>query len=182
IAEICAELDVPVQTGGGVRVRDDVAARIDAGAQRVVIGSLCVKSPETVCEWIETFGADRIVAGLDVKRDAEGRWIPQASGWTEAGDRDLHSLLEQLLGAGLQHVLCTDIERDGMLSGPGMELYEQLRARYPALQVQASGGIGSEDDIARVARLDVAGCIVGRALLEGRVELEAIARHTEGEN
>ena len=180
IDAICRALDLPVQTGGGVRGRDDVVARLEAGASRVVIGSLCVKQPETVCGWIEEFGADRIVAGLDVKRDADSRWIPQAAGWTEAGDRDLHSLLEQLIGAGLIHVLCTDIARDGMLSGPGVTLYRDLRARYPGLAIQASGGIGDEDDIARVAELDVAGCIVGRALLEGRVDPDAIARWTEG--
>jgi phosphoribosylformimino-5-aminoimidazole carboxamide ribotide isomerase len=180
IDAICRALDLPVQTGGGVRGRGDVVARLEAGASRVVIGSLCVQQPEEVCRWIDEFGPERIVAGLDVKRDEAGRWIPQAAGWTRAGERDLHSLLEQLIGAGLEHVLCTDIARDGMLSGPGVALYRELRAGYPGLAIQASGGIGSEDDIERVAELDVAGCIVGRALLEGQVELDAIARWTGG--
>jgi len=176
IDAICRALDLPVQTGGGVRGRSDVLARLEAGASRVVIGSLCVRQPELVCAWIDEFGPERVVAGLDVKRDEAGRWIPQAAGWTEAGDRDLHALLGQLADAGLKHLLCTDIARDGMLSGPGLELYRELRAGYPALDIQASGGIGSEADIERVAGLGVAGCIVGRALLEGRVGLEAIAR------
>jgi phosphoribosylformimino-5-aminoimidazole carboxamide ribotide isomerase len=176
IGGLCGELDLPVQTGGGVRGRDDVVARLEAGASRVVIGSLCVREPERVCDWIAEFGAERIVAGLDVKRGDGGRWIPQAAGWTEAGERDLHSLLEQLLGAGLAHLLCTDIARDGMLGGAGLDLYRDLRARYPGLAIQASGGIGGEADIERVAELGVAGCIVGRALLEGSVELDAIAR------
>jgi len=182
IGRICTTLDIPVQTGGGVRAKPDVQARLDAGAARVVIGSVCVKQPGLVCDWIAEFGAERIVAGLDVKRDAQARWIPQASGWTEAGDRDLFALLDQLIAAGLQHLSCTDIERDGMLTGAGVPLYETLQARYPVLNTQASGGIGSEADIQAVAATGVHGCIVGRALLEGRVPMDAIGRFQSEEN
>lgn len=181
IGEACRTLELPVQTGGGVRGRPDVQARLDAGAARVVIGSVCVKQPEVVCDWLAEFGPDRIVAGLDVKRDAQGRWIPQASGWTEAGQLDLFALLDRLVDAGLQHLLCTDIERDGMLTGAGLPLYRSLQARYPALNTQASGGIGSVDDIDAVAATGVHGCIVGRALLEGAVPLDAIGRFGAGE-
>lgn len=176
IGEICSALTIPVQTGGGVRGRSDVQARLDAGAGRVVIGSVCVRDPQTVCDWIDSFGAERIVAGLDVKRDAGGRWMPQAAGWTESGEQDLLELLEHLTGAGLEHLLCTDIERDGMLTGAGVELYEELLEHFPTLKIQASGGIGSEADIETVAATAVHGCIVGRALLEGRVPMTAIGR------
>ncbi|MEX0915601.1 MAG: 1-(5-phosphoribosyl)-5-[(5-phosphoribosylamino)methylideneamino]imidazole-4-carboxamide isomerase [Wenzhouxiangellaceae bacterium] len=179
VAELCGALDIPVQTGGGVRDEADVKARLDAGAARVVTGSVCVRDPQTVCEWIESFGAERIVAGLDVKRDAGGRWMPQAAGWTESGEEDLFELLEQLTGAGLDHLLCTDIERDGMLTGAGVELYEELRERFPTLSIQASGGIGSEADIEAVAATGAHGCIVGRALLEGRVPIGAIGRYQQ---
>ncbi|MFN2334744.1 MAG: HisA/HisF-related TIM barrel protein, partial [Wenzhouxiangellaceae bacterium] len=130
-----------------VRDTGDVEARLSAGAARIVVGSVCVKQPAVVCEWIRDFGRDRIVAGLDVKRDRQGRWIPQASGWTEAGEFDLYQLLDRLTAAGLEHLLCTDIERDGMLTGAGLPLYQALRTRYPELVIQASGGIGSEADI-----------------------------------
>lgn len=176
IGEVCRALNIRVQTGGGVRGEADVQARLDAGAARVVIGSVCVRDPQTVCDWIELFGAERIVAGLDVKRDAGGRWMPQAAGWTESGEQDLFELLEHLTGAGLEHLLCTDIERDGMLTGAGVELYEELRERFPTLGIQASGGIGAQADIEAVAAIGVHGCIVGRALLEGRVPMTAIGR------
>lgn len=175
IADICSALDIPVQTGGGVRDRADVDARLDAGAARIVIGSLCVREPQRVCDWIDALDAECIVAGLDVKRDAGGRWMPQAAGWTEAGEQDLFELLEHLTGAGLEHLLCTDIERDGMLRGAGVMLYDELREWFPALRIQASGGIGSIPDIQAVAATGVHGCIVGRALLEGQVPLGAIA-------
>ncbi len=176
IGEICAALTIPVQTGGGVRARSDVQARLDAGASRVVVGSVCVRDPETVCDWIAELGAEHVVAGLDVRRDPDGHWIPRASGWTEAGERDLFSLLDELTGAGLRHLLCTDIERDGMLIGAGVDLYRELRACYPTLVIQASGGIGSEYDLDAVASSGVNGCIVGRALLEGRVPMAAIGK------
>jgi len=175
IGEIADALDIPVQTGGGVRAVDDVQRRLDAGASRVVIGSVCVREPERVCDWIGRFGDGRIVAGLDVKR-AGSLWIPQAAGWTEAGDLDLFALLDRLIAAGLKHVLCTDIARDGMLGGASIELYQDLAARHPALAVQASGGIGTERDLEAVAVTGVAGCIVGKALLEGRVPAAAIGR------
>ena len=180
IGEVCHALNIPVQTGGGVRGKADVQARLDAGAARVVTGSVCVRDPQTVCEWIESFGAARIVAGLDVKRDGGGRWMPQAAGWTESGEQDLFDLLEQLTGAGLEHLLCTDIERDGMLTGAGVGLYEELREHCPALRIQASGGIGGEADLEAVAATGVHGCVVGRALLEGRVPLDAIGRFQGG--
>ncbi|MDT8450756.1 MAG: HisA/HisF-related TIM barrel protein [Wenzhouxiangellaceae bacterium] len=177
IGEICDALSIPVQTGGGVRNRDDVIGRLDAGAARVVIGSVCVREPDRVCDWIARFGPERIVAGLDVKR-VDDLWIPQAAGWTEAGDSDLFALLDRLKAAGLKHLLCTDIARDGMLSGAGVDLYRDLKRRYPTLAIQASGGIGSVADVEAVAATDVAGCIVGRALLEGMVSMDAIGRFT----
>ncbi|MBY6204666.1 HisA/HisF-related TIM barrel protein [Halomonas denitrificans] len=175
ITEITGALDIPVQAGGGVRSEDDLARRLDAGIDRVVLGSLCVREPERVVEWIDRYGADRIVAGLDVRPTDDGRWIPQAAGWTEAGETDLFTLLEQLCVGGLVHLLCTDITRDGMLAGPSTELYADLADRYPDLRIQASGGVGDPTHLEAAAATGVAGCIVGRALLEGRVPLDLLA-------
>ena len=176
IARICAEVDIRVQTGGGVRARAELEARLDAGASRVVVGSLCVREPEQVAQWLESLGPEVLVAGLDVTADAGCGWMPKAAGWTETGRLELFALLEMLHQAGLRHLLCTDIERDGMFSGPSIELYDALVNRFPAVQTQASGGIGSEKDLEAAARTRVSGCIVGRALLEGRVPMTAIRR------
>lgn len=174
IGAICRALDIPVQTGGGVRSLDDIKRRLDLGAARVVVGSVCVRDPGTVCEWLEALSVEQLVAGLDVARDLSGSWIPRAAGWTEQGELTLVTLLDRLVDAGLKHLLCTDIERDGMFSGPSISLYRSVTERYSGLAVQASGGIGSVDDLREVARTSVAGCIVGRALLENRVPLDAI--------
>lgn len=177
IAAIGQALRIPVQTGGGVRSLDDIAQRLEAGATRVVVGSLCIKAPQLFEAALARFGPSALVAGLDVLAEdsAQGTvWRPRAAGWTEAADSDLHALLARFGDAGLQHLLCTDISRDGMLAGASTALYEELVARYPDLAIQASGGIGEEADLVAVAATGVDACIVGRALLEGRIEHDRI--------
>lgn len=174
IGQICRTLDIPVQTGGGVRSLDDLKRRLDIGASRVVVGSVCVRDPGLVCEWLDQLSAGQLVAGLDVSRDFSGSWMPRASGWTEEGELTLVTLLDRLIDAGLEHLLCTDIERDGMFSGPSLTLYRSITERYSGLKIQASGGIGSVNDLREVAQTNVSSCIVGRALLENRVPITAI--------
>ncbi len=176
IEQICRTVDVPVQTGGGVRSRADLDRRLQAGATRVVIGSLCVTETEQVGQWLEALGPDAIVAGLDVARGMDGGWIPRSAGWTREGGEDLFILLDRLMDRGLRHLLCTDIERDGMFTGPSVGLYREICDRQPNLHVQASGGVGTAADIKEVSTTGVTGCIVGRALLENRVSITEIGQ------
>ena len=165
-----------VQTGGGVRSRDDVERLLDGGASRVVVGSLAVREPATVLAWIEAFGPARITVALDTRRDAAGIWRLPVHGWTETGEQTLDALARRYAAGGLRHLLSTDIDRDGMLGGPSLSLYDHLRAIAPDLEVQASGGVATLADI-RSARL--AGCggiVLGRALLEGRFDLAQALR------
>lgn len=160
-----------VQTGGGVRSSDDVAQLLDAGAQRVVIGSLAVREPEAVAGWIARFGAERITVALDTRQDERGRWRLPVHGWTEDGERDLDALATAYADVGLRHLLCTDIARDGMLSGPNQSLYRHLLEHLPTLAVQASGGVRDLDDVIAARASGCAGVVLGKALLEGRLEL-----------
>ena len=176
IEQICRSVDVPVQTGGGVRSRADLDRRLEAGAARVVIGSLCVTETETVGQWLDELGPEPIVAALDVVRGMDGGWMPRIAGWTREGRDDLFTLLDRLIDHGLQHLLCTDIERDGMFTGPSLGLYREIFDRQPELRTQASGGVGSAADIKSVSTTGVKGCIVGRALLENRVSVTEIGR------
>jgi phosphoribosylformimino-5-aminoimidazole carboxamide ribotide isomerase len=157
-----------VQTGGGVRSVADVESLLDAGADRVVVGSLAVRTPDAVLALLERIGPDRLVLALDTRRDAAGRWRLPVDGWTRASEADLFERLELFAASGLRHLLCTDIERDGMLTGPNLPLYRQLVARFPGLLVQASGGARSLSDIAGARRSGCGGIVLGRALLEGR--------------
>lgn len=176
LADITARTGLNVQTGGGVRVRDDVARILDAGAQRVVIGSLAVREPGTVLDWLAEFGSDRITIALDTRQDDGGAWRLPVHGWTETASETLDVLAARYAAAGLVHLLCTDIARDGMLSGPNLSLYAHLREHVPALAVQASGGVGALGDVAGAQAAGCAGIVLGRALLEGRFALpEALA-------
>jgi phosphoribosylformimino-5-aminoimidazole carboxamide ribotide isomerase len=161
-----------VQTGGGVRDEAAIAAILDAGASRVVVGSLAVREPERVVEWLRSFGAERITVALDTRRDDDGVWRLPVHGWTERAERDLDACLDLYAEAGARHLLCTDIARDGMLQGPNLDLYRTVVARVPALALQASGGVRDAADVAAARDAGCAGAVLGKALLEGRLTVE----------
>ena len=157
-----------VQTGGGVRNGKDIEQRLNAGAARVVIGSLSVTDSRRFVTWLEQFGAEKLVAALDIRIDDKGIHWPRIHGWTGRGDRDMWALLDELSAGGLVHLLCTDISRDGALSGPNLELYSEITNRYPTLQLQASGGVSSLDDLEQLKATGASGVITGKALLDKR--------------
>lgn len=176
LGEIRANTGLQVQTGGGVRGRDDVARILDAGASRVVVGSLAVREPEPVIGWLGEFGAERITIALDARQDEQGLWQLPVHGWTENAGVTLDVLADRYAAAGLRHLLCTDIARDGMLAGPNLALYRHLAARLPGVAVQASGGVRDVADVAAARAAGCAGAVLGKALLEQRMDLgEALA-------
>ncbi|MDR3433033.1 MAG: 1-(5-phosphoribosyl)-5-[(5-phosphoribosylamino)methylideneamino]imidazole-4-carboxamide isomerase [Rouxiella aceris] len=176
LKQLVAGVSIPVQVGGGIRSEEDVAALLEAGVARVVVGSTAVKHPELVQQWFTRFGADALVLALDVRIDNAGNKQVAVSGWQENSDSTLEQVVEQFLPFGLKHVLCTDISRDGTLAGSNVELYREVCQRFPQVAFQASGGIGCLDDIAALRGSGVKGVIVGRALLDGKFNVtEAIS-------
>lgn len=176
LREVVSETSLAVQTGGGVRSKQDLEALLEAGASRVVIGSLAVTQPDTVTGWIQEFGADRITVALDARTGEDGSWVLPTAGWTSDSETDLAVLLSHYSRSGLAHALCTDIGRDGTLSGPNLNLYTFLTRAVPDVAVQASGGTRHAADVRGVRKLGCAGVILGKALLEGRLTIdEAIA-------
>jgi len=181
IAKLLKNTPAKIQIGGGVRSEQDVKDLLDAGAERVVVGSTAVKQPEMVAGWMEKYGSEHIVLALDINIDEQGNKIVAIAGWQEASNQSIESLLDIYLPKGLKHVLCTDISKDGTLTGSNVELYKELCAAYPQVQWQASGGIGGLSDISALTDSGVAGVIVGRALLEGKFDVkQAIACWNEG--
>lgn len=172
LRKLLAGVSVPVQIGGGIRNEQDVRDLIDAGASRVVIGSTAVRQPELVETWFSRFGADALVLALDVRIDDQGNKHVAISGWQENSSQTLEEVVERYRPYGLKHVLCTDISRDGTLAGSNVDLYCEITQRYPDIAFQASGGIGSLDDIAALRGSGVKGVIVGRALLDGKFNVE----------
>ena len=161
-----------VQTGGGVRCEEDVQRILDAGATRVVVGSLAVREPETVVGWIERFGPEQITVALDTRTGDDGVWVLPTAGWTSVAEEDLITALHRYDESGLRHVLCTDIGRDGTLAGPNFHLYTMLTRSAPHLQVQASGGARNVDDVRAARKTGCSGIILGKAVLEGRLTIE----------
>ncbi|AKZ65943.1 1-(5-phosphoribosyl)-5-[(5-phosphoribosylamino)methylideneamino]imidazole-4-carboxamide isomerase [Candidatus Palibaumannia cicadellinicola] len=166
-----------VQIGGGIRSAADVEELLKYGANRVVVGSTAVTQPQEVQNWFKIFGPDALVLALDVRIDISGkRWIA-ISGWMEDSGLMLEQVIDQYLQTvGLNHILCTDISRDGTLSGINIELYQSLCSHWPSIKFQSSGGICSLDDIAKLHHSGVHDVIIGRALLENKFTVaEAMA-------
>jgi phosphoribosylformimino-5-aminoimidazole carboxamide ribotide isomerase len=161
-----------IQTGGGIRSSYDVESLLALGVQRVVVGTMAVREPGRVAGWIRDYGSERITLALDARRDQAGIWQLPVAGWTRASAQTLGGVLQAYADAGLVHVLCTDIDRDGMLGGFNLELYRDLAQAWPRLQIQASGGVRSIEDIVAARAAGASAAILGRGLLEGCFSLE----------
>lgn len=168
-----------VQLGGGIRTEEDIRNWLDAGIERCVIGSLAVSEPGTVRHWLRQFGPDRIVLAFDVRIEGEPKLTTH--GWTRTTDVTLWKSIDYYLGCGLEIVLCTDVERDGAMTGPNLSLYKDICTRYPALQLQASGGVRHMDDLHNLRDVGATAAITGRALLDGAFTAEEMQAFLRGE-
>ena len=170
LKSISALKGLDIEWGGGMKNREDVESVLEAGASRAICGTMAVRNPEVFSGLLEEFGPDRIVLGADVR----GREVA-VNGWTENTGVDLFDLIESFL-PNLWNVIVTEISRDGMLCGPDVELYDEILYEFPEISLSASGGISSSGDIAALEKAGVPKVIVGKALYEGRISLEEIAR------
>jgi phosphoribosylformimino-5-aminoimidazole carboxamide ribotide isomerase len=176
VEQLARESGLRVQTGGGIRDEAQVAALLGAGVERVIVGSLAVRSPDLVRGWLKSFGPGKIILSPDVRLDGDGVPRIAAAGWQETTGVALDDFLAGYLSAGLVHILCTDISRDGKLTGTNTALYAALVKKFPSLRIQASGGVSSLADLQAARATGVAGAIVGRALYEKKFTLqEALA-------
>lgn len=162
-----AQSGLRVQAGGGVRSEEDLQRLFNAGVERVIVGSVAMRAPERVIAWLDHYGADRLTVALDT-RMRDGIWRLPSAGWTEDEAVTLDELAPRYASAGAKHLLCTDIDRDGTLGGPNLELLDHLRKRVPELAVQVSGGVRAVEDVSQARDRGAAGIVLGRALLDGR--------------
>ena len=160
-----------IDFGGGLKSDDDLRAVFGCGAQMVTLGSVAVKEPERVEEWGEQYGRDRIIIGADA---LDG--TVRISGWEQESGIGLADFVEGYYKKGFRRVLCTDISRDGMLSGPATSLYQTLLARFPDLRLIASGGVSGMVDLEALAEAGVPEVVFGKAVYEGLLDLKEVAR------
>ena len=174
LAALAREPGIALQAGGGVRNRKAALELMQLGVARVVIGSAAVEAADEVEAWLHEFGPGRICLAFDVRHDQHGTPLLRTRGWRQATPWSLWDGVGRFLAAGLRHVLCTDIERDGALAGPNCALYREAAARYPQLRWLASGGIAGIDDLHELASTGAAAAISGIALLEDRLPAEEL--------
>ena len=174
IERFARDPSLKLQVGGGLRSLDRVQALLNAGVERAVIGSVAINSPDEVISWLQQVDAGRIVLALDVRLAADGEPMLTTHGWQQTSGVVLWAAVERFLKHGLRHVLCTDVARDGALTGPNFDLYAAAVKRFPEVRWQASGGIATAQDLTRLRQCGVAGAISGKALLENKISPEEL--------
>ena len=163
---IAGSTSLVVDFGGGLKTDDDIGRAFEAGASMVTVGSVAVTQPRLFGQWLRKFGPERLILGADVRN---GRI--SINGWKEDSAEELLPFLKKYIEMGVSNVLCTDISRDGTLSGPATPLYKEVMATYPSLHLIASGGVASEADIRQLQEAGIPAVVFGKAIYEGRIDL-----------
>lgn len=179
IARIAGAVPLKVQVGGGIRDVSTIERYLDCGIERVIVGSLAAENPQLARLWLERFGSARMLLAFDVRLDTAGEPEVLTQGWQKQSRESLWRVLERYADSGLKTIMCTDVERDGMLAGSNTALYGELRERWPTLDVLASGGVSDVADLLELKASGVAGAILGKAIYEGRVDLADAIRQAK---
>lgn len=166
LSSITTSTDLIVDFGGGIKSEEDIEKAFDAGAHMVTIGSVAVTQPDMFLGWLDKYGADRIILGADVRNGKVS-----INGWKEDSAEELLPFLEKYVNAGVVNVLCTEISKDGTLSGPATELYRKVMEHYPQLHLIASGGVSCNDDIHQLEANGIPAVVFGKAYYEGKIDI-----------
>ena len=166
---ITTETKLTVDFGGGIKTDEDIEKAFAAGASMVTVGSIAVTNPELFMGWLEKYGPERMILGADVRHGKIS-----INGWKEDSAEDLLPFLKKYIDAGVQTVLCTEISKDGTLSGPAIDLYKKMMAEYPQLHLIASGGVSSIDDIKALEAAGIPAVVFGKAIYEGKINLNEL--------
>lgn len=161
---IASRTSLVIDFGGGVKSDSDLKIIFNSGAQMATIGSMAVKEEAKVVSWMEQYGAEKFLLGADVKDEKI-----TISGWTEETDLHVFDFIKKYTDAGIHQLFCTDVSKDGALSGPSVELYQQIITRFPDLFFIASGGVSGIDDVYKLEEIGCKGVIIGKAIYEGRI-------------
>ena len=171
LQEITSSTNLTIDFGGGVKSDKDIQKAFAAGASMITGGSIAFREPDVFSQWLKHYGPDKIILGADIKE----RNIA-VGGWLETSDQDISQFIEHYRKKSIKFVICTDIERDGVLKGPAIELYKELKTEFPEINLIASGGVGSMTDVEKLAETGVWGVIIGKAIYEGRIKLYDLQR------
>ncbi len=173
LESIAAGTTLMIDFGGGIRIEESVQAVFDAGATMVTLGSIVVKESNSVEKWVEGYGPDKFLIGADVKNEKIA-----INGWTEGTNLNIIDLLDKWIRVGMKQFFCTDINRDGMMEGPAIDLYEKIMERFPGIDLIASGGVRDNDDVMELERIGCSGVIIGKAIYESKLDLKLLTPET----
>jgi phosphoribosylformimino-5-aminoimidazole carboxamide ribotide isomerase len=168
---IAGRTDLVIDFGGGIKTAKDLEIVFNSGAAFATVGSIAVKDEALLEAWLAEYGADRFLLGADVKDEKIA-----VGGWLETTDLWVYDFIRGWIGKGVQQVFCTDVSKDGLLQGPSLELYKNIRAEFPALHFIASGGVSVIDDLYRLEEIGCSGAIIGKAIYEGRITLKELSK------
>lgn len=171
LEKISSATDLIIDFGGGLKSDDDLRIAFECGASMVTGGSIAVKNSQVFSGWVERYGGEKIILGADVKDQKIA-----VSGWLETTDLDLIPFVDSYMQKGIDKVICTDISKDGMLEGPSLDLYKKMLLAKPDMYLIASGGVSSIRDIEQLQEACVPAVITGKAIYEGRIKLNELAR------
>ena len=169
LKSITTATNLIVDFGGGIKTDEDIEKAFASGASMVTVGSIAVTHPELFMGWLEKYGAERMILGADVRHGKIS-----INGWKEDSEEDLLPFLKKYIDAGVRNVLCTEISKDGTLSGPAIDLYKEIMAAYPELHLIASGGVSSIDDIKALDKAGIPSVVFGKAIYEGKINLNEL--------
>lgn len=169
--KIAARTSLIIDFGGGIKHEDDLEIAFESGAKMVTGGSVAVKEPERFASWITKFGCKKIILGADAK---DGKVA--VSGWEETTDEELIPFIKSYYDKGITKVISTDIGRDGMLEGPAIDMYKDIRRAIPFIYVIASGGVSCVEDIEKLEKAMIPAAIIGKALYEGHIHLKDLIK------
>ncbi|RXR18995.1 1-(5-phosphoribosyl)-5-[(5-phosphoribosylamino)methylideneamino]imidazole-4-carboxamide isomerase [Flavobacterium amnicola] len=169
LEQLASKTALKIDFGGGLKSDEDLRIAFESGANQITGGSIAVKNPEVFEQWILKYGANKIILGADVKNKKIA-----VSGWLEESQEDLIPFIEKYKVKGIQQVICTDIAKDGMLQGPSFDLYQEILSTIPEIQLIASGGISTFEELPQLAQLGCEGTIIGKAIYEGRISLKQL--------
>lgn len=172
LEQIAQGTNLVVDFGGGIKSDEDVHIAFESGAQMITGGSIAVKYPQVFLSWLDQYGSDKIILGADIK---EGCIAVQ--GWLESSDARWQTFLQSYVQRGVRKVISTDISRDGMLSGPSIELYKDMMDEFPELYVIASGGVSCMADVKQLEASGVPAVIMGKAIYEGRITYQELENY-----
>ena len=172
LERIASNTKLKIDFGGGLKTNEDLRIAFNSGANQITGGSIAVKNPEVFKNWISVYGSDKIILGADANNEKVA-----VSGWQEESNEELIPFIQKYLKEGIQTVICTDIAKDGMLEGPSFELYKRILNECQGVNLIASGGISTYDELPKLAALGCEGTIIGKAIYENRISLKQLENY-----